>query len=209
MRRLWTVGVALSLVGLLTGVAHADEVTSRISVDADGAQGNGESRSSSLSADGRYVAFDSNATNLVPGDNNRVADVFRHDRVTGTTIRITPAAATYHGWIPDGSKGPAISGDGRFVAYWSDAIDLVPGDTNKTVDVFVHDVDNAVTGLVSRTTSGAPATTPTSFWTSINVAMSADGQHISYNSGATNLVDGDTNAAGDVFVSRNSVSVRP
>lgn len=120
MRRLWTVGVALSLVGLLTGVAHADEVTSRISVDADGAQGNGESRSSSLSADGRYVAFDSNATNLVPGD------------------------------------------------------------TNGSTDVFVHDV-----------------------------AMSADGQHISYNSGATNLVDGDTNAAGDVFVSRNSVSVRP
>ncbi len=184
-------------------------VTTRISVASDGAQADELSYQPSMSTDGRYIAFGSGASNLVPGDGNGAADVFRHDRVTGTTIRISPAAATYEGWIPDGSKGPAISGDGRFVAYWSDAADIVAGDTNKAVDVFVHDVDNAVTGLVSGTTTGMPASTPAGFWTSITVAMSADARHISYNSGATNLVDGDTNAAGDIFLSLNSVDGRP
>ncbi|MFI6098075.1 TolB family protein [Lentzea sp. NPDC051213] len=183
-------------------------VTTRISVASGGVEANELSYQPSMSTDGRYIAFGSGASNLVPGDNNGAADVFRHDRVTGTTIRISPASATYEGWVPDGSKGPAISGDGRFVAYWSDAVDIVPGDTNKTVDVFVHDVDTGVTSLVSRTPDGTPASTPSGFWTSISVAMSADGQYIGFNSGATNLVDGDTNVVGDVFVSGNPVSGR-
>jgi len=119
--------------------------TTRVSVSSGGVQGNNVSNSPSISADGRYVAFQSSATNLVAGDSNGTADVFVHDRSTGQTTRVSVAG--------DGSQGnnvsynPRLSGDGRFVAFRSDATNLVAGDTNGVRDVFVHD---CVTGATTR-----------------------------------------------------------
>jgi Tol biopolymer transport system component len=104
-------------------------------VASDGTQGNGYSWFPSISADGRYVAFESYASNLVPGDTNDSWDVFVHDRLTGQTTRVSVAS--------DGTQGngsswwPSISAEGRYVAFMSDALNLVPGDTNGWADIFV------------------------------------------------------------------------
>ena len=96
-----------------------------------------------VSGDGRYVAYYSRASNLVPGDTNGVADIFLWDRETDTTIRITDGN--------DWSRMPDISADGRFVTFDSQASNLVPGDTNGFYDVFVWDRD---TGATTRITDG-------------------------------------------------------
>ena len=103
--------------------------TRRVSVGSGGAQGNGHQLGGpAISADGRFVAFGSCATNLVPGDTNGCSDVFVRDRQTGTTQRVSvgPGGAQGNGFSVD----PAISADGRFVAFESRATNLVPGDTN-------------------------------------------------------------------------------
>src|SRR5207237_6168551 len=111
--------------------------TERVSIDNAGNQANGGSTYAAISADGRFVAFVSSATNLVPGDTNGGQDVFVHDRRTGTTERVSVDSA---GTESNGSsERPAISADGRVVAFWSSATNLVTGDTNATSDVFVHD----------------------------------------------------------------------
>src|SRR5207249_6721018 len=101
-----------------------------------------------LSADGRFVAFGSDATNLVAGDTNGTTDVFVHDRQTGTTERVSVASGG--GTQGNGKSGgffafPALSADGRFVAFQSDATNLVAGDTNGATDVFVHDRQTGTT----------------------------------------------------------------
>ena len=111
--------------------------TTRVSVGAGGAQGTEGSFFPSISGNGRFVAFDSIAPNLVAGDTNALRDVFVHDRQTGTTTRasITRTLAQASG----ASYFPTLNADGRFVAFASDATNLVPGDTNAAPDVFVHD----------------------------------------------------------------------
>ena len=103
----------------------------RVSVAADGTQGNGTSSAPRLSADGRYVAFCSDASNLVPGDTNGVSDVFVYDRQTDTIERVSVAADGTQG--NGNSYGASISADGRYVAFHSAASNLVPGDTNGDV----------------------------------------------------------------------------
>ncbi len=107
--------------------------TERVSVATDGTQANADSYGPSISDDGRYVVFRSNATNLVEGDTNDRWDIFLHDRQTGVTTRINlaPGEADNH------SYAPVISGDGRFAAFESDATNLVPGDANGARDVFL------------------------------------------------------------------------
>jgi hypothetical protein len=122
-----------------------DAVTVRVSVASDGAEGNGEGffgpPGPSMSSDGRFVAFDSAASNLVTADTNGRADVFVHDVLSGETTRVSVAS---DGTQADHlSAGPRISADGRIVAFESFADNLVPGDTNGSPDVFVH---NRVTG---------------------------------------------------------------
>ena len=170
--------------------------TERVSVATGGAEANGSSSTPAISADGRFVAFVSNATNLVNGDNNHHVDVFVHDRQTGTTERVSVATGGAEENI--GSFNPAISADGRFVAFESDATNLVSGggDSNGNRDIFVHDRQTGTTERVSVATGGGQATGGNSN----SAAISADGRFVAFSSGATNLVTGDGNGKNDIFV---------
>jgi Tol biopolymer transport system component len=167
--------------------------TTRVSRDSAGVEGNGDSNYPSLSADGRYVAFWSNANNLVSGDTNAVTDVFVRDRQTGTTTRVSRDSAGVEG--NDDSLRPSISADGRYVAFWSYATNLVTGDTNGAVDVFVRDRQTGTTTRVSRDSAGVEGNDD-----SYTPSISADGRYVTFESDATNLVSGDTNAMYDIFV---------
>src|SRR5439155_1023731 len=112
--------------------------TERVSVASDGTPGNGNSLYPSISADGRFVAFESDATNLVAGDASGVVVVFVNDRLTGATERGSVASDRTQG-NDTAVVGVDISADGRFVAFLSDATNLVAGDVNGAADVFVHD----------------------------------------------------------------------
>ncbi len=167
--------------------------TTRVSVASDGTQGNGNSHDPILSADGRYVAFFSYATNLVPGDANGAPDCFLHDRDTGLTtlLSATPGGGVGNG----GSRYPTFSGDVRFVAFHSVASDLVPGDANGVRDAFVRELATGVTTIVSVASDGTPADGDSS-----NPVMSHDGRYVAFESFASNLVPGDTNGLLDLFV---------
>jgi Tol biopolymer transport system component len=111
----------------------AGSTTTRVSVATGGGQANGHSADPSVSDDGRFVAFRSDASNLVPADTNGRADIFVHDRTTGTTVRVgQPSGSESNG----SSAAPAISGDGAWVVFESDATNLVPGDDNAARDIF-------------------------------------------------------------------------
>ncbi len=169
--------------------------TARVSVASGGAQAAGNSFGAALSADGRFVAFESNAMNLIPGDTNGQHDIFVHDRLTGQTTRVSVASGGAQA-TGGGSFAPALSADGRFVTFESDAANLVPNDTNGQTDVFVHDRLTAATSRVSLGPGGAQATGGDSF----SRALSADGRFVAFESRATNLVPNDTNGQTDVFV---------
>ena len=167
--------------------------TSRVSIGSGGAQANGFSESAAISADGRYVTFISRASSLVAADTNGWGDVFVHDRQSGQTALVSVAN--------DGTQansenyGPAISADGRFIAFYSGASNLVSGDTNGTLDVFVRDRQTGQTGRVSVAAGGTQGT-----GLSADPAISADGRYVTFLSSAPNLVSGDTNEMADVFV---------
>ncbi len=176
--------------------------TSLISVDNDGNQGNNHSTSLwggefDISDDGRYVAFLSMASNLVSGDTNGFDDVFVHDRVLGTTERVS-----VHG---DGatqgdanSSHTSITADGRYVSFRSYATNLIDDDTNGQPDVFVHDRNTDQTIRVSESASGIQANSFSgSFVWKPNLA--SNGHYITFYSEATNLVANDDNTVGDVF----------
>lgn len=167
--------------------------TERISVGRDGRPANGYSWQPSVSDDGRSVAFYSTASNLVAGDRGDSEDVFVHDRQTRQTVRASEAA---DGTPANGySVQPAMSGDGRYVAFVSAATNLVPGDTNRRIDVFVKEL---ATGRVERVSVGADGAQANGG--SYNPALSRDGRYVIFESFASNLVRGDTNRSFDVFV---------
>jgi len=176
-------------------------VTELVSVASAGTRANGFSTPPRISANGRFVAFASFAANLVPGDTNGTLDVFVHDRVTGTTERVSVAS---DGTQADGlSALPAISDDGRFVGFASDASNLVLGDTNGTRDVFMHDRLTGTTERVNVSSAGSEANAQSGFSVrggSSAPDISADGRFVSFDSFASNLVLGDTNAKPDGFV---------
>ncbi len=171
-------------------------VTTLISQSTAGAAGNGSSLQAVLSSDGRYVAFASDASNLVAGDTNAARDVFLRDVTAGTTIRVSvgPAGVEATG---GSSRTPAITQSGRYIAFASDATNLVPNDTNGVSDVFVYDRDMATTTRVSVSSSGAQATDSTdatvagSAMGSFNPSISADGRYVAFASLADNLAPGD------------------
>ena len=139
------------------------------------AEANGGSAGPAISADGRFVAFFSDATNLVSGDTNVKSDIFVHDRQTGTTERVSVATGGGQA-TGGGSEYPAISADGRFVAFFSFATDLVSGDTNAAADIFVHDRQTGTTERVSVATCGGQATGGGSYF----LAISADGRFVAF-----------------------------
>lgn len=167
--------------------------TIRVSVSSTGRQANGYSTTSALSADGRYVTFDSEASNLVPGDTNQVMDVFVHDLITGDTVRVS--VDSQGNQANDSSARPSISADGRYVAFHSFASNLIPGDTNSAGDVFVHDRLTGVTSMISVDSQGNQGNGD-----SVIPAISSDGRFVAFDSDASTLVSGDTNGDSDVFV---------
>jgi Tol biopolymer transport system component len=175
---------------------RATGVTERISVSTAGAQGNGNTFSVSLSADGRFVVFSSLATNLVAGDTNGVEDVFVRDRSAGTTERVSVDSSGMQG---DGdsfsSYSPSISADGSVVVFTSFAANLVAGDTNGVYDVFVHDRSTGITERESVSSSGEQAHDYSS-----SPSLSADGQVVAFESFADNLVANQRRFQMDVFV---------
>ena len=169
--------------------------TERVSVSSAGLEGNGNSEPEGLAItpDGRYVAFASNANNLVAGDTNVRMDTFVHDREMDTTERVSLNSQQVQG--DSSSSYPAISADGRFVAFASWAGNLVAGDSNGTIDVFVRDREERTTSRVSVSSSGAQSDGQN--WL---VAMSADGLSVAFASFGRNLVAGDTNELFDFFL---------
>ncbi|MER6366303.1 hypothetical protein [Kitasatospora sp. NPDC001527] len=165
----------------------------RISQAPGGAQPDGDSYLGGLSAFGRYAVFTSDAANLVPGDTNGSSDVFVRDLVTGRTERVS--VADDGGQATGSSSGRAISADGRYVAFASDAGGLVPGDTNGVFDVYVRD---RVAGRTERISVGDPSQ-PQTGGTDTPV-ISWDGRYVAFASGRGDLVPGDTNHVADVFV---------
>ena len=167
--------------------------TERVSIASNGAEGNSYSDDPSISADGRFVAFSSNASNLASGDANGQRDVFVRDQLTGITELVSCAVA---GGAGNGdSAAPSLSADGRYVAFQSSATDLIIGDTNGVPDVFMYDRQTGVMVRISLGLAGAQANAACGA-----PAISADGTHVVFNSTADNLVSGDTNGYSDAFV---------
>lgn len=165
----------------------------RISVATGNVQANAGSSWSKSSGDGRYVVFTSDATNLVANDSNGVTDVFYHDRVDGTTFRVSVTSA---GVEANGrSYHPAISRDGRYVAFTSDASNLVGGDTNGVADVFWFDRQTGERRRISVSSAGAQGD-----GLSERPDISDDGREVVFQSVANNLVTGDVFFSYDVYL---------
>lgn len=169
--------------------------TERISMGLNDAQPNGDSYAATLSFDGQFVAFTSDAGNLVPGDTNGCTDVFVYDRQTKKTERVN---ITTDGKQADGRTLPtavAISGDGRYVAYLSEANNLASGDTHGFAQLYVYDRTARTTTRVSVSPDGAPANAAVT-----EFALSLDGKVAAFTTSAGNLVAGDKNNAPDIFL---------
>ena len=167
--------------------------TTRVSVASNGRQGKDKSGFPVASYDGRYVVFDSSASNLVGGDTNAASDILVHDRQTEQTTRVS---VTTDGTQGNGhSTWASISGDGRYVSFVSQTNNLVSDDTNAVHDIFVHDRQTGETTRVSVASNGAQGNGG-----SQNPSLSFDGRYVVFWSGATNLIDGDTNGVWDIFV---------
>ena len=170
-----------------------------VSVSSSGQQGNNDSQSAAISPDGRFVVFSSLADNLVPGDTNFSFDVFLRDRRNDTTERVSVGPLGVQGDDNSGLgsffDGPAVSADGRFVAFSSGATNFAPAgtDTNQNQDVFVRDRLNGTTELISVGLDGKAAS-------GTEPAISADGRFVSFTSSGDTLVPGDDNFASDIFV---------
>jgi len=168
-------------------------ILTRVSVNSLGKEGDRFSINPSISADGRFIAFESTATNLVVGETNNKSDVFVRDRLTEITTRISVNSTGNQGSFD--AFNPAISADGRFVAFESNSTNLVADDTNNISDIFLHDRLNGTTTRISVGSTGQEGDRP-----SLNPSISADGRFVAFESNLTNLVAGDTNNNSDIFV---------
>ena len=188
-------------------------ITRRVSISSAGVQANGSSGHPSISKDGRYVAFQSSATDLIPGDSNGVADVFVYDRALGTIERASVSDSRRQ--LASGGAAPGISGDGRYVAFVTKSA-AVPSantclgraDRNGVEDVYIYDrtLKKAVQQAsaytqVRRHACGSRSLTVTTGGNaaSLNPVLSAHGRYVAFQSTASNFVR-DTNHASDVFV---------
>ena len=174
--------------------------TTRVSLANDGTQANQSSWTPAISGDGNVVAFETNASNLVEGDTNNVSDIFVHNRITGKTTRVSVAS---DGTQAIGSSEEAfISGNGQFVAFISYASNLIENDNNYVIDVFVHDLLYGQTRLVSLANDGSQGDEK-----SLYPSISMDGIFVAFASQASNLVAGEVNETGSVYVHEQEVEV--
>jgi Tol biopolymer transport system component len=167
--------------------------TIRVSVSSHEEPSNGWSVTPAISRNGRFVAFESGATNLIRRDTNRHVDIFIRDRKLGTTRRVSVSSRGIQADME--SFSPSISADGRFVAFTAKARNLVPRDANGRRDVFVHDRETGKTRLVSVSSDGIQANGHSS-----SPSISADGRFVAFTSRARNLVPGHTGRLQDIFV---------
>jgi hypothetical protein len=167
--------------------------TTRISVGPGGVESNYHSFAPSISGDGKFVAYESIATNLVTGDTNNSTDVFVYNVATGVTTResVSTAEAQANG----SSMQPSLSSDGRYVVFLSGATTLVADDTNNQLDVFVRDRALGSTFRESVGAGGVQLNNQSTY-----ASISASGRYVAFASTATNAVAGDTNVSQDVFV---------
>ena len=165
-----------------------------VNLDGNGG-GNNDSLPRGISTNGQYVLFESSATNLVAGDTNNATDIFVRDRISGSTVLVS---VSMNGTVPNGnSRDPVMTPDGRYVAFVSEASNLVPGDVNGIPDVFVRDLTANTTTLVSV---GAVSTGSASLQSgSESPDITPDGHFIMFYSSATNVVTGGIKA-GEVYV---------
>ena len=176
----------------ISGLALA-QTTTLVSVSSTGEASDGTSLYAEMSADGRWIAFQSAATTLVAGDMNGVPDVFLRDTWMGTTTRVSLGDQGQEG--DRDSLEPAISADGRFVAFFSYATNLVAGDTNNAPDIFVRDVQSNTLVRASVDSNGVQSNAGSRY-----ASISGDGRYVAFESFASNLVSGDTNGVRDIFV---------
>ena len=203
--------ILLSAAGMLPTAAA--QVIERISVDSNENQATGHSTipqsTRVVSNDGRFVVFSSDATNLVPNDNNGVSDVFLRDRILGTTVRIS-VNRDDGGDASGESHTPSINSNGRFIAFASLAGDLAEGDDSALLDVYVYD---RITSQVVRASVAATNGEPDG--SSKDPYINADGRYVTFSSSATNLVAEGANINVDIYVRdlflgvTRKVSVRP
>lgn len=167
--------------------------TTRVSVAADGTEGNGYSFSPAVSGDGHWVAFVSGATNLTGTPTNGNWQVHLKDLASGAVTLVSVATTGEVG--EDDADDPALSSDGRHVVFESYATNLISGTVNSWLDVFVHDTATLTTAQVSVASDGTPGN-----WTSENPALSADGRYVVFQSMASNLVPDDYYPYVDIFL---------
>lgn len=177
-----------------------DRTTKRVSINSNGNQGNNNgSFTPSISADGRFIVFDSISSNLIPNDTNGCTDIFLHDALNRTTTRLSvDSSGNQSDCIFNtvlGSFDPYISADGRFVAFSSAAKNLISNDTNNFNDIYIHDISTRATTRVSVDSIGNQSNGASS-----SPALSSDGRFVVFVSSASNLVREDTNNAEDIFV---------
>jgi hypothetical protein len=172
--------------------------TVRINLGAGGAEANQDSGHPTISRDGRYIAYESAATNLVSTASNGVYHIFRYDTVTQTTVHVSKTTAGVQGNAS--SQYPSISNDGRYISFTSLATNLVAGDTNAHPDVFRRDVVANVTIRVSVTNAGAQGNNTAARNENMISSINGDGRYVLFRSNASNLVAGDTNTFDDLFV---------
>lgn len=178
--------------GFAPGTSLAQGQVARVSVATGGAASNGLVDAPSISGDGRFVAFASDAPDLVANDLNATFDVFVHDRLTTTTTRVSLSSAGLEG--NGASTHASISEDGRYVAFASTASNLDVADANGASDVFVHDRVTGVTKLLSRNLVLASAS-----GSSFSPAISGDGAWVLFYSSANDLDPLDGSAYQDAF----------
>ncbi|MFO0983516.1 MAG: calcium-binding protein [Planctomycetota bacterium] len=191
----WATNLVAGDANRATDAFVHDTVTHRTivaSTDSNGVQGNGNSFPRSISADGRFVAFASEASNLVQSDANLETDVFVHDLFTGATEIASVSSEGLQG--NDRSYYPAMSADGRYVVFHSFAKNLVPDDTNRAIDVFLHDRLTGETVRASVDWMGQENIDDSSY-----PSISRDGQTVVFSTGGQ-LVPDDTTAMDDVYV---------
>ena len=193
MHRCAAIVSAIAFFTLTSFELGAQALAQRVSVGLNGSDPDSLSLEPSLSENGRFVAFQSYASNLVTNDSNGCSDVFVRDRQTGVTSRVSVSSSGSEGNYYSGE--PAISPDGRWVAFLSEATNLVAGDTNGVADVFIHDTTTGRTQRLSVSSAGFEANAPSG-----RPSVSKDGRHVAFASLASNLVRDDKNGVQDVFV---------